>query len=192
MLLFTQLEIDTTLWVSFGYMVVIGVGLGLCMQSLILAVQNSVELRDLGAATSTVTFFRSLGGSFGVAILGAILTTRLDDELAERLTASGTGTGGGQVSINEPSAILALPEPVRTAIQEAFVAALHPVFLVAGLVAVVAIAVTLAMPDRRLQDGPGHAPAGRDADRDAGRDVDRDAGRDADRDAAEAHARTII
>jgi EmrB/QacA subfamily drug resistance transporter len=167
MLLFTRLRVDTTLWVSFGYMVVIGVGLGLCMQSLILAVQNAVDLKDLGAGTSTVTFFRALGGSFGVAILGAILTTRLNDGLAARMPAALAqlppeqaarlaGSGGGEISINEPSAILALPEPVRQAIQQAFVDALHPVFLVAGLIAAVAIAVTLAMPDLQLRGASRH------------------------------------
>jgi EmrB/QacA subfamily drug resistance transporter len=162
MLLFTQLQVDTSLWVSFCYMVVIGVGLGLCMQSLVLAVQNSVEPRDLGAGTSAVTFFRSLGGSFGVAILGAVLAAQLDDELSERLpgavaqlppeqASQFAGAQGGEFSINEPSVILALPEPVRAAIQEAFVASLDVVFLTAGLIAVVAIGVTLALPDRELR-----------------------------------------
>ncbi|MGI5211622.1 MDR family MFS transporter [Plantactinospora sp. CA-290183] len=164
MLLFTQLQVDTPLWVSFIYMVIIGVGLGLCMQSLVLAVQNAVEVRDLGAGTSAATFFRSLGGSFGVAILGAVLSSRLTSGLNERLPAAlaqlppeqaaQVAGGGREISINEPSRILALPEPVRHAIQESFVGALHVVFLVAGLIAIVAVAVTLAMPDRELRGGP--------------------------------------
>ncbi|WP_428983201.1 MDR family MFS transporter [Phytohabitans maris] len=163
MLLFTQLHVDTSLWLAFGYMVVIGVGLGLCMQSLVLAVQNAVDLRDLGAGTSAATFFRSLGGSFGVAILGAVLSSRLGSELAERLPgavsrltpeqaarfeASG---GASNFSINEPAVIRALPEPLREAIQFAFVDALQVVFLIAGLVAILAVLVTLAMPDRELR-----------------------------------------
>ncbi|HYN96872.1 MAG TPA: MDR family MFS transporter [Pilimelia sp.] len=163
MLLFTRLQVDTALWVSFLYMVVIGVGLGLCMQSLILAVQNAVDPRDLGAGTSAATFFRSLGGSFGVAILGAVLAARLDTELAARLPgavaqlpadqAARFGGGTADFSINEPSVILALPEPVRAAIQAAFVSSLHTVFLLAGLIAVVAIAVTVALPDKELRGG---------------------------------------
>jgi EmrB/QacA subfamily drug resistance transporter len=163
MLLFTQLHVHTSLWLAFGYMVVIGVGLGLCMQSLVLAVQNAVELRDLGAGTSAATFFRSLGGSFGVAILGAVLSTRLSAELGERLpgavsqltpeqAAQFQASGGAaNFSINEPAVIRALPEPLREAIQFAFVDALHVVFLIAGLVAILAVAVTLALPDRELR-----------------------------------------
>ncbi|BCB81115.1 hypothetical protein GCM10022251_67130 [Phytohabitans flavus] len=165
MLLFTQLHVSTTLWLAFFYMVVIGVGLGLCMQSLVLAVQNSVDLRDLGAGTSAATFFRSLGGSFGVAILGAVLSARLSVELAERLPgavsrltpdqaarfeASG---GASNFSINQPSVIRALPAPLREAIQFAFVDALHRVFLISGIVAIVAVLVTLALPDHKLH-GP--------------------------------------
>jgi EmrB/QacA subfamily drug resistance transporter len=178
MLLFTQLHVETSLWVAFIYMVVIGVGLGLCMQSLILAVQNAVDVRDLGAGTSAATFFRSLGGSFGVAILGAVLSSRLTSGLAERMPAAiaqlppaqaaqVTAGGGANISINEPSRILALPEPIRAAIQEAFVDSLHTVFLVAGLVAVVAVAVTLALPDRELRGGPA-APSGKSLEEESG------------------------
>ncbi|HEY0700289.1 MAG TPA: MDR family MFS transporter [Micromonospora sp.] len=175
MLLFTRLRVDTSLWVAFGFMVVIGIGLGLCMQSLILAAQNAVDRRDLGAGTSTATFFRSLGGSFGVAILGAVLSSRLAQGLSERLPAALAqlppdqaarieAAGGGGISINEPARILALPGPVRAAIQESLVSSLHVVFLVTGLVAAVAVAVTLALPDRELRGAEPSGPGGR-ADR---------------------------
>ncbi|ROT33996.1 MDR family MFS transporter [Micromonospora sp. HM5-17] len=164
MLLFTQLQVDSPLFVAFVYMVVIGIGLGLCMQPLILAVQNAVEVRDLGAGTSAATFFRSLGGSFGVAILGAVLSARLSTELGERLPGAIAqlppaqqpqfAGAGHEISINEPARILALPDPVRTAIQESFVGALHTVFLVAGLIAILAVAVTLAVPNRELRGAP--------------------------------------
>ena len=159
--LFTRLHVHTPLWVAFCYMVVIGVGLGLCMQSLVLAVQNSVEVRDLGAATAAATFFRSLGGAFGVAILGAVLSGRLNSELDRRLPAAIAQlppdlarqfpTSGARISINEPARILTLPAPVRAAVQAGFVETLHTLFLVAALVGVVAIALALAMPDRRLR-----------------------------------------
>ncbi|MDT0528144.1 MDR family MFS transporter [Micromonospora sp. DSM 115977] len=174
MLLFTRLEVDTSLWVAFGFMVVIGVGLGLCMQSLILAVQNSVSMRDLGAGTSSATFFRSLGGSFGVAILGAVLSSRLTSELADRLPgaiavlppeqqAAVAASGGADVSVNDPATILALPAPVRAAVQAAFVESLHLVFLTTGLIAIVAVLVTLALPNEKLRGaGPGGATGGTD------------------------------
>ncbi|MEU4772622.1 MDR family MFS transporter [Micromonospora sp. NPDC023644] len=174
MLLFTRLEVDTSLWVAFGFMVVIGIGLGLCMQSLILAVQNSVSMRDLGAGTSSATFFRSLGGSFGVAILGAVLSSRLTSELADRLPgaiavlppeqqAAVAASGGADVSVNDPATILALPAPVRAAVQAAFVESLHLVFLTTGLIAIVAVLVTLALPNEKLRGaGPGGATGGTD------------------------------
>ncbi|MEU7849372.1 MDR family MFS transporter [Micromonospora parva] len=174
MFLFTQLEVATSLWVAFGYMVVIGVGLGLCMQSLILAVQNAVSVRDLGAGTSSATFFRSLGGSFGVAILGTVLSSRLTGGLADRLPgaiaqlppqeqAAVAASGGTNISINDPATILALPGPVRAAIQGAFVDALDMVFLTAGLIAIVAVVVTLTLPNTQLRGaGPKGATGGAD------------------------------
>ncbi|MFG3703413.1 MDR family MFS transporter [Micromonospora sp. NPDC047670] len=174
MLLFTRLEVGTSLWVAFGFMVVIGVGLGLCMQSLILAVQNAVSMRDLGAGTSSATFFRSLGGSFGVAILGAVLSSRLTSELADRLPgaiaqlppqqqAAVAASGGADVSINDPATVLALPAPVRAAVQAAFVESLHLVFLTAGLIAIVAVLVTLALPNDKLRGaGPSGTTGGTD------------------------------
>ncbi|MEH0819253.1 MULTISPECIES: MDR family MFS transporter [unclassified Micromonospora] len=173
-LLFTRLEVDTSLWVAFGFMVVIGVGLGLCMQSLILAVQNAVDVRDLGAGTSAATFFRSLGGSFGVAILGAVLSSRLTGQLADRLPgaiaqlppeqrAAVAAAGGADISINDPATILALPGPVRAAIQAAFVESLDMVFLTAGLIAILAVLVTLALPNDELRGaGPQGATGGAD------------------------------
>ncbi|MER7164454.1 MDR family MFS transporter [Micromonospora sp. NPDC000207] len=174
MLLFTRLQVDSSLGLAFGFMLIIGVGLGLCMQSLILGAQNAVDPRDLGAGTSSATFFRSLGGAFGVAILGAVLSARLGSALAERLpgaiaqlppdqAAEVAGAGGTDISINAPETILALPDPVRAAVQSAFVDSLHLVFLTAGLVAVVAVLVTLALPDDRLRGaGPQGATGGAD------------------------------
>jgi EmrB/QacA subfamily drug resistance transporter len=172
MLLFTRLHVSTSLWEASAYMVVIGVGLGLCMQSLILAVQNAVDLRDLGAGTSAATFFRSLGGAFGVAILGAVLSNRLTAGLAERVPgavaqlppaqrAEVAATGTQNISINEPSRVLALPDPLRMAIQESFVGSLDTVFLVTGLIAIIAVVITLAMPNRELL-GPGPEVVDRD------------------------------
>ncbi|MBM0279331.1 MDR family MFS transporter [Micromonospora tarensis] len=174
MLLFTQLHVGTSLWLAFGFMVVIGVGLGLCMQSLVLAVQNAVSVRDLGAGTSSATFFRSLGGSFGVAILGTLLSSRLNSQLADRLPgaiaqlppeqrAAVAASGGTNISINDPATIMALPGVVRAAIQESFVGSLHLVFLTAGLIAILAVLVTVALPNNALRGaGPQGATGGAD------------------------------
>jgi EmrB/QacA subfamily drug resistance transporter len=164
LLLFTSLGVDTSLWQTFVPMVVIGVGLGLAMQPLILAVQNALDLRDMGAGTSTATFFRSLGGSFGVAALGAIMTNRLSAELQPRIAAAAAqlppavrqkfgGALSGGVSINDPKAIKALPAVLRHAIEAGFVAALHPLFLVSATVTLLAVVFSLALPDRELKGG---------------------------------------
>ena len=81
--LLSRLEVDTPPWVASVYMLVVGVGIGLVMQVLVLVVQNDAPPRDIGVATSTATFFRSMGGSLGVALFGAIFASRLTDELAD-------------------------------------------------------------------------------------------------------------
>jgi EmrB/QacA subfamily drug resistance transporter len=143
--LFTRLQVDTPLWQAFIFMLVIGIGLGMAMQPLILAVQNSLDLRDMGAGTSAATFFRSLGGSVGVAALGAVLSNQL------------AGLRG--TSINDPASLKKLPPAALDAIQHLFVRALHPIFLVAALVSLVAVVLCLMLPDSVLHGrGPGAAP----------------------------------
>jgi EmrB/QacA subfamily drug resistance transporter len=164
LLLFTQLHRESPMPVVAVYMVVIGIGLGLCMQSLILAVQNAVDLRDLGAGTSAATFFRTLGGSFGVAALGAVLTARLASGLDARLpdaVAQLPPELAGQyadvaetLTVDDPASVLALPEPLRLAVQESLVGALQQVFLVAAAVVLIALVATVSMPDHKLR-GPG-------------------------------------
>jgi EmrB/QacA subfamily drug resistance transporter len=165
MVLFTRLGVDTPLWQTFIPMIVIGLGLGLAMQPLILAVQNALDLRDMGAGTSTATFFRSLGGSLGVATLGAIMTNRLTTELHPRIAAAAsklppgirekfTGALSGEISINDPKSIRTLPGLLQRAIEEGFIAALHPLFLVSAAVTLVAVVFCLALPNRELK-GPG-------------------------------------
>jgi EmrB/QacA subfamily drug resistance transporter len=103
---------------STAYMIVVGIGIGLVMQVVIMATQNAVNRRDLGTATGTVSFFRSVGGSFGVAIFGAIFTSRLTGELARRLPADvlarARASGGSATSSLSPKALDALPPPSAT------------------------------------------------------------------------------
>ncbi|GAA5177659.1 hypothetical protein GCM10023322_02880 [Rugosimonospora acidiphila] len=166
LLLFTRLSTDTTLWEAFSYMLIIGVGLGLSMQPLILAVQNGLALRDMGSGTATATFFRSLGGSVGVAALGAVLSNKLASSLAPLVAAALKRLPPGvahrfagkanSISINDPASIRALPGPLRSAVQHGFVATLHPIFLVAGLVSLIAVVLCLLLPNRELR---GAAPS---------------------------------
>jgi EmrB/QacA subfamily drug resistance transporter len=147
LLLFTSLKVDTPLWQAFICMAVIGIGLGLAMQPLILAVQNSLELRDMGAGTAAATFFRSLGGSIGVAALGAVMNNQLTSQMH--------GAAAG-VSINAPAQVRALPPEQLQMVEHIFVNALHPVFLSAAVVALLGTLITLALPNKSLQSG---APA---------------------------------
>jgi hypothetical protein len=116
-------------------MVVVGVGIGLVMQVLVLVVQNDAEPRNIGVATSTATFFRSVGGSFGVAIFGTIFATRLSHELAG-LPADVVARLGSGVHLS-PAAAKALPAAVHADFLDAFANALHGVFLFGMVLAVV-------------------------------------------------------
>jgi hypothetical protein len=108
-------------------MLVVGVGIGLVMQVLVLVVQNDARPQDIGVATSTATFFRSVGGSFGVAIFGTIFATRLASEVA-KLPHSVTSKLGSGVHLN-PEQAKHLPPEVHASFLQAFAHALHGVFL---------------------------------------------------------------
>jgi EmrB/QacA subfamily drug resistance transporter len=164
LIMFSLLEVTTPLWHAFIYMVVVGIGLGMSMQTLILGIQNSLSFHDMGAGTSTATFFRSMGGSFGVAVMGTVLNNALASEIRTRLPAAlaqlppaiakqvGEQLGGG-VTIAAPAVIAKLPGPVRNAIESSLVAALNPVFIIGGAVCAVGVLLALGMPDLKLRSG---------------------------------------
>jgi EmrB/QacA subfamily drug resistance transporter len=132
-------------------MLVLGLGIGSVIQVLVIAIQNAVDYRDLGTATSGVTFFRSIGGSFGVAVFGAIFANVLVGNLTHflghvSLPAGLSGTGG--VS---PAQLAQLPSAVRTGFIDAYAASLHPVFLVAVPVAGVAFVLAWLLPELPLR-----------------------------------------
>jgi EmrB/QacA subfamily drug resistance transporter len=114
MFLLSRLDVDTTKTTSALYMVVLGLGMGCLMQTTMLIAQNSVEPRDLGVASSAAMFFRSIGGSFGVSLFGAIFANRLTHEVTVRLGAQVAqrikGGGSGRL---DPATLKALPAPVR-------------------------------------------------------------------------------
>jgi hypothetical protein len=114
------------------------------MQVLVLAVQNAVPMRHMGTATSGSILFRQVGGSVGIAMFGAIFANRLAGELASRAvhpTAEGVS----------PAAIRQMPAVVRRAYQEAVAAALHPVFVVAAFLAILAFALTWFLRETPLR-----------------------------------------
>jgi EmrB/QacA subfamily drug resistance transporter len=135
MFLLSRLGIGTAPWLASVYMLVVGVGIGLVMQVLVLVVQNDVEPKDLGVATSAATFFRALGGSFGVAVFGAIFASRLTDALKALPSRSAERLAGG-VHLT-PGQVKQLPPDVHADFLNAFAHSLHGVFLWGMLMAVI-------------------------------------------------------
>ncbi len=146
MALLSRLGIATSLWMAALDMVVLGLGLGMVMQVLVLAVQNAVDYKYLGVATSGSTMFRSIGGSIGVSLFGAIFTNRLHTELAQRLPVN-----AHLPSTTSPAAIRTLPPSVRDVYVHALTAALSPVFFVAAIISSVAFILALLLPEVPLR-----------------------------------------
>ncbi len=134
-----------------AYMFVLGLGLGLVMQVLVLAVQNAVDYKDLGVATSGATLFRSIGGSVGTAVLGSIFSNRLSAELVAVLPRAAGSSPGTGASLN-PAALKRLPAPLHEAYLTAFTNALSTVFTVAAVVAAVAFVLSWALEQRPLRE----------------------------------------
>jgi MFS family permease len=127
MFLLSLLGVDTPPWVASVYMVVVGVGLGLVMQVLVLAVQNDARPEEIGVATASATFFRSMGGAFGVALFGTIFATRLTHQLSG-VPHTVTAHLGSGVQLN-PQQIDQLPPQVHDVVLHAFAHSLSGVFL---------------------------------------------------------------
>jgi EmrB/QacA subfamily drug resistance transporter len=149
--LLSRMDPQTTRATASAFMFVLGLGLGLTMQVLVLAVQNAVDYKDLGVATSGATLFRSIGGSVGTAVLGSIFSNRLAAELAATLPRSAGGSLGTGASLN-PAALKRLPAPIHDAYLTAFTDALSTVFIVAACVAAVAFLLSWALEQRPLRE----------------------------------------
>jgi len=148
---FSRLSVDTAYGMIAVIMFFFGAGLGLTMQVVVTAVQNSVDRRHIGVATASVTFFRSMGGAIGVALFGAILNTRLAHHLAEVVPAEAQGQlGAASASVNDVTAIQALPEPVKTWVLTAFTQSMDDVFLVAVPFMAIAFLISLTMREKEL------------------------------------------
>ncbi|RPK85432.1 MDR family MFS transporter [Streptomyces sp. ADI98-10] len=143
LLLLHQLDENSSTWLMSAFFFVFGAGLGLVMQVLVLVAQNSVSYQDLGVATSGVTFFRSIGSAFGVAIFGTIFANRLTGQLTDALTGRSLppGVDAGRLAA-DPRAIGQLPADLRPSVLGAYSTAITDVFLYA--VPVVLLAFVLA------------------------------------------------
>ncbi|MFJ4364232.1 MDR family MFS transporter [Streptomyces chartreusis] len=148
---------STGAWLESLYMFVLGTGIGLCMQVLTIAVQNTVDYADLGTATSGVTFFRTLGSSFGTAVFGTIYTNTLTPNLADGVeAAAGAGSGLDPAAISRaatsPEGLNGLPPPVAAPIVEAYADTLQTVFLWTVPVAALGFVIALFLKQVPLRD----------------------------------------
>lgn len=139
----------TSLLLISVYIAIVGLGTGMLMQNLVLAVQNTVSVRNIGAASSSVAFFRTFGGAIGVSVLGSILATRV-----ATLSADGFAKLGIDPSAAGSSGSLdfaALPAPVAEVIQHAYGDATGRLFMVAAAVSVVTLLAVMVIPNRALR-----------------------------------------
>ncbi|MFI0235847.1 MDR family MFS transporter [Streptomyces sp. NPDC016845] len=144
-------------WLESLYMFVLGVGIGLCMQVLTIAVQNTVDYADLGTATSGVTFFRTLGSSFGTAVFGTIYANTLKPNLSDGVAeAARAGSGVDPATLakasQNPGGLHALPDAARLPIVDAYADSLHTVFLWTVPVAGIGFLVALFLKQVQLRD----------------------------------------
>ncbi|GAA4838992.1 hypothetical protein GCM10023221_15640 [Luteimicrobium xylanilyticum] len=141
------------------YMFLIGAGLGMSMQNLVLSVQNQVARSELGSASALVAFMRTLGGAVGVSALGALLATRVVDYVTEGLTKA--GVPAGSLSSGTVPKVSTLPEPVRGIVESAYGHAVADVFLWAApfvFLALVAILFVKEVPLRTTHDTAAVSP----------------------------------
>jgi DNA-binding MarR family transcriptional regulator len=148
----SRIDENTPGWVLSLDMLVLGLGLGLVMQVLVIAVQNAVNYRDLGAATSGVTFFRSIGSVVGVALFGAVYSAELASNLAGLMATGALPPDFSQGTIEAaPAALAQLPPAIHAGIVHAYAAALRPIFLVALPFALVAFGLTWMLEEAPLR-----------------------------------------
>jgi EmrB/QacA subfamily drug resistance transporter len=151
LLLLSSLDPNTGSLVVSLYMLVLGVGLGLVMQVLVLAVQNAVPYAQLGVATSSATLFRSIGGSLGTAILGAIFANRLASELSSSLPAGSPAASNPSSGQIDPAQLRALPAALHGSYVHSFTDSISTVFLIAAGVGAIAFLLAWFLEERPLR-----------------------------------------
>lgn len=165
------LDHSTPYWEIASWMAVAGIGIGFIIQNIVLAVQNTVDVRDIGASSATISFFRSLGGAVGVSVLGALLTDKVPDKItaaikalspAQQVKAAGEAAvmkqGGMNLDINH------LQEPLRTIVHNAYGDSFGLLFLIAGIIGIAGFLAILAVRGVPLRNTVALKPAEQAAD----------------------------
>ncbi|WP_306207000.1 MDR family MFS transporter [Actinoplanes sp. RD1] len=158
MLLLSTIGAGTSVLMLSIWMLILGAGVGMLMQNLVLAAQNDVPAAELGAATSTITFFRSMGGTIGVSALGAVLAGKVSSLFAEKFPQAAT-TGGTQ----EVPDVSALPEPVRAIVADIYAQATSELFLIGAPIAALAVIAVLFIKEKPLHTLSGEERRAREA-----------------------------
>jgi EmrB/QacA subfamily drug resistance transporter len=166
MLLLSRLDVHTSRTTSALFMVVLGAGMGFLMQITMLVAQNSVPLRDIGVASSSSTFFRTIGGSFGVSLFGALFSSRVTHTMTDRLGAAGGTAVAGHAQLT-PGMLGTLPAPVRDAYDHAVSSGVQSIFLWGALISVIGIGVAVFLQEVPLRATPKAADAAEAAPEDA-------------------------
>ncbi|MBC9726689.1 MDR family MFS transporter [Streptomyces sp. TRM68367] len=148
--LLSTMDTGTSRLTSGVFMAVLGLGMGCLMQITLLVAQNSVEMKDMGVASSSATLFRTLGASFGVAIMGALFNNRVQDVMAERAGALGSKVTEQSAQLDAAS-LAKLPAAAREAYQHAVSAGSHGAFLLGAVVTVIALAAAVFVKEVPLK-----------------------------------------
>ncbi|MCL3998652.1 MDR family MFS transporter [Streptomyces lavenduligriseus] len=160
--LLSTMDTGTSRFTSGVYMAVVGAGMGCLMQITMLVAQNSVQMKDMGVASSSATLFRTLGSSFGVAIMGALFNHRVQDVMAER-----AGTVGAKMTAKsaqlDADSLAKLPAAAREAYQHAVSSGTHSAFLLGAVIAVPVLMAALFVKEVPLKGGPKAAGEGAEA-----------------------------
>ena len=127
------------------YLFVVGVGMGMLMQNLVLAAQNTLTPQEMGTGTATIAFFRTLGGAMGVAVLGAVLGSRITTDVTAGLKS--LGVEGGGLSGGTIPDVSTLPAPVRDVVEKAYGAGVAEIFLIAAPLALIALIAVILLKE---------------------------------------------
>ncbi|RZD87176.1 MDR family MFS transporter [Streptomyces albidoflavus] len=172
--LLSTIGADTHFGLLSLYMAILGIGVGMLMQNLVLAAQNDVPAQDLGTATSVLSFFRSLGGTVGVSVLGAILANRVASEMTKGLGQAGIAPeGGGGHAVPD---MTQLPDALRPIVENAYGVATGDLFLISAPFAVVALIVVLFIKEKPLKTTSGMERRLAEAEAEAGAEAGAESG----------------